>query len=167
MEAMTAERILQELIGMEMWTCRRAADMAMFHFGRRIQTVTFKGRPSEVGEYALHIQCAWRIVNRDDIAVASRDLYSPADSAERTEDFDWGREPNRRDELLRSLFAGGALIVRRVDIAIAGACRIEFDSGAILEIFPDDSLPNEHWRLFSAEYPDRQLVVSGGQLHAR
>ena len=65
-----------QLIGKAMWTCRRASDMAMFHVGSRRHVRTFKGEPAEIGEYALHVQCPWRIVRNDSIVVASGDLYT-------------------------------------------------------------------------------------------
>ena len=59
--------MVSELIGKAMWACGRAADMATFQFGGPRPVVDFYGRPREVGEYALHVQCPWRIV-RDGLA---------------------------------------------------------------------------------------------------
>jgi hypothetical protein len=160
------ERVLTELIGKAMWTCRRAADMATFQFGQRKQVHDYYGRPTEVGEYALHVQCAWRIVRGDTVAVGSRDLYFPAGYAESesiSEDFDWDRDPNRRDSLLQALFDGGQkeFQVRRVSAGSGGTCRIEFDEGICLELFPDDSFAHEHWRLFATDDGGPQVVTTG------
>jgi len=158
--------LLSELIGRVMWTCRRAADMATFHFGERIQVQTHDGRSAEVGEYALHVQCDWRVIKGDSVFVGSRDLYYPANYRQENDipdGFSWERDPNRRDELLRTLFEGGtkAFIVRSVNLGKAGACIIEFETDVTLEIFPDDSSDDEHWRLFATQDSKKELVIGG------
>src|SRR4051812_2301729 len=140
-----------ELVGKPMWTSRRAADMATFHFGQRKEVTDYYGRSTEVGEHVLHIQCAWHIVRRDRVVVGSRDLYYPAsyiDGESIPEDFDWDRDPNRRDALLHALFEGGQrkFVVLGVDVGTDGKCRIDFAEGMCLEVFPDDSFAHEHWR---------------------
>jgi hypothetical protein len=160
------EKALTELIGKAMWTCRRAADMATFQFGQRKQVHDYYGRSSEVGEYALHVQCAWRILRGATVTIGSRDLYYPArytDSESIPEDFDWDRDPNRRDSLFHALFEGDKreFVVRRVDLRAGGTCRIEFDEGICLELFPDDSFAHEHWRLFATDDGGRQIVITG------
>jgi hypothetical protein len=47
---------LQPLVGLELSIARRAADMRVFHFGR-----IRKVEKGTVGDYALHIQCPWRL----------------------------------------------------------------------------------------------------------
>ena len=154
--------LLQELIGKTMWTCRRAADMSTFQFGQRFQTKDFVGRPSDVGEYALHIQCAWRIVRDGAVVVGSSDLYYPADYS--TEDvvpptFNWDHDPNRRDRLLTSLFEGHGFELRKVTLGTAGFCRMEFDGDLQLEIFPTNSVGEEQWRLFATLDVSREPLV--------
>jgi hypothetical protein len=158
--------LITELNGKAMWTCRRAADMATFQFGERIQVKTRSGQPAEVGEYARHVQCDWRVVNGDSVFVGSRDLYYPPNHREGDDipgDFNWDRGPNRRDELLRSLFGDGTktFIVRSINLGKAGACVIEFEGDIALEIFPDDSSLHEHWRLFATQDSKRELVIGG------
>jgi hypothetical protein len=118
------EKALTELIGKRMWTCRRAADIATFQFGQRKHAMDYYDRSTEVGEYALHVQCAWRIVSADTVTVGSRDLYYPAQYVESEsipEDFDWDRDPNRRDSLVHKLFENGKkeFMVRRVEVGAA------------------------------------------------
>src|SRR5207247_709942 len=76
-----AERIeeaLRPVVGKALWRAHRGADMQVLHFGERCQTTTRKGEPVVVGEFALHIQCGWRIVGPSGIVVGCRDLYYPA-----------------------------------------------------------------------------------------
>jgi hypothetical protein len=147
---------LTDLIGKTMWTCRRAADMATFQFGRRIPVNDYFNRPTEIGEYALHVQCSWRIAQGDLVLVGSRDLLYPAhysDNDQIPEHFDWDRQPNRRDRLLSELFQDGrrGLAVIGVDVGTGDAPRIRFGEGYSLQLFPDDSLGHEHWRLLAAQ----------------
>lgn len=148
------ERATAIVVGKRLWTCRRAADMATFHFGSGAKTTDYYGRPSEVGECALHVQCAWRIAHDDQIVVASCDLYYPAEYYDANEDvpseFDWDRDPNRRDKLLTTLFQNETrqLIVQEIQVGEAGSLHIVMIDGYCLDVFPDVSLNCEYWRLF-------------------
>ena len=59
---------LQALVGLKLSIARRAADMLVLHFGtiREVESRSLSGRKKDakkgtVGDYALHIQCAWRL----------------------------------------------------------------------------------------------------------
>jgi len=56
------EKALQVLVGLPLWEAGRVVDLEWFEFGAR-RTVLEKdgrnrGKSREVGEYALHAQCA-------------------------------------------------------------------------------------------------------------
>src|SRR6266705_2143807 len=94
------KRALSPLTGMPLWVGHRAGDMQMFQLGERRSAKNHRGEISELGEYALHLQCAWRIRGEEGILVGSGDLYYPkGDSDDIPKDFDWQKE-NRRDERL-------------------------------------------------------------------
>jgi hypothetical protein len=59
------ENELSVLVGLPLMDAGRAADLEWFHFGQPHTIVDRKGKPKEVGDYALHIQCGWRIVKDD------------------------------------------------------------------------------------------------------
>lgn len=160
------ESELSLLVGKALWACRRAADMATFQFGSRTKTLDYYGRPTEVGEYALHVQCAWRITRREEIVVGNRDLYYPADVAddglEVPKSFNWDKDPNRRDRLILLFFdQGKEFTVQSVQTAVGGSFRLIFRGGEALDVFPNDSLRHEHWRLLRPTSADRQFVFSG------
>jgi hypothetical protein len=160
------------LIGKPLWICRRAADMATFQFGRRFETRDFFGRPSKVGEYALHVQCAWRIAEDDHVLVGNCDLYYPADyehtRGDVLDDFDWDHSPNRRDKLLAALFEGGKreFVVQEVKAGTAGSLHFELSKGLSLDILPNTSLDGEYWRLFRPDKDEPHFVVTGKGLEA-
>src|SRR5687768_9048957 len=109
---MQIEKALVPLVGLPCWAMGRSSSVFWFHFGEQrevpsIRRGTIIGAKT-VGEYAIHVQCAWRIFNRNEIVVASADRYFPAgeDPLAESEDFDWSQPGvNRCDERLASLVA--------------------------------------------------------------
>jgi hypothetical protein len=156
------------LVGTALWTCRRTADLTSFHFGKKEQTRTFRGELAQVGEYALHVQCAWRIARGEKVVVGSADLYYPPDlTVERIpKNFDWDKAPNRLDKLLRLLFEGDKqqFIVQGVEVGTAGSLHITMDDNLSLDVLPNNSLSDEHWRLFKPSSEEPHFVLSGDSL---
>jgi hypothetical protein len=146
------EAALAPLVGLPWWGSHHAADLQCFHFGAHRLTTTHKGEPTVVGDYALHLQCGWRITGRDGIIVARRDLYYPAGDDPYTgrDDFDWDRQPNRRGQRIEALLrehADAPLTVLGCTADRLGGFRLELARDHALEVFPDDSLGSEHWWL--------------------
>lgn len=78
-----------KLVGLKLRNAGRASSLFWLGFGEMI-SVSRKGETEETAEYALHIQCSWRIIKENKILVASRDFYSPRSGwNEDNEDFDW------------------------------------------------------------------------------
>ncbi len=161
------------LIGKPLWRCTRAADMACFQFGNRHMRKTLHGDDREVGDYALHVQCSWRIIRGDEILVGKEDLYEP-DPTTSNAVFDW-KKANLQDARVRKLFADNQRQFTVVGTALrsGGELDILFDDELRLEVFPNSSLQTpdmEHWRLFAPTIdPDREdkaahLVFSGAGL---
>jgi len=145
----------------------RAADLEWLQFGERRTVFDRHGKPREVGAYALHLQCAWRITGPSGIVVGSRDLfYAPGgDPYNEPPDFDWAQPgANRRDHRTAGLIAEMAVSPLRVESVhgdAVGGFRLVLSDGYTLEVFPDDSLPAEHWRLFQPSTEAEHFVVTG------
>jgi hypothetical protein len=157
-----AERALTSLIGLQLRAGHRAADMQMFHLGDLIP-VSHRGEPREVGEYALHLQAAWRICGPEGMVVGSGDLYHPKENSEDIPaDFDWQKE-NRRDERLTALLSTSAIPLRveRVSVDDVGGFILDPSRGFRLEVFPTDSSSDEYWRLFRPGDLSTHFVVTG------
>jgi len=156
---------LKPLLGRRLWGSRRAADMEMFHFGERVPTTDSGGKRVEVGEYALHVQCAWRIVGPGGIFVGSGDAYEPPDGlteASRPE-FDW-EKGNRRDERMQHFLAiehPEGLLVESISADDVGGFGLDLNGKFQLEVFPHDSLPDEYWRLLRPGVDKAHFVVKG------
>jgi hypothetical protein len=159
------QEAIELLVGEILWSSGRAADLQWFQFGERRMVEGFKGKPKEVGQYALHVQCAWRIRQRDHVIVGSRDLYLPPDgSDEGLDDFNWDvKDGNLRDKRIADLFQNETVqfLVKEVHAAEAGSFIVNLESDYALDVFPDDSLADEHWRLFSPYSDVRHFVVKG------
>lgn len=160
----------QVLCGLALWTCRRTANLVSFHFGSKERTNTFRGESVVVGQYALHVQCAWRIASAEKIVVGSGDLYHPSDSIgpENPDNFDWTRGPSRCDQLLGLLFKGEnrQFMVRVVDVGDAGSLRIMMDKDLSLDVFPNESLVDEYWRLLRPSSEEAHFVLGSEGIHA-
>jgi hypothetical protein len=158
------EEALNVLVGKPLWSSGRAVDLEWFQFGQRRTVTAFPGETKEVGEYALHVQCAWRIIRDDAVVVGSRDLcYPPAEADDEPLDFDWEHNPNRRDVRIAELFQNETrqFVVREVQVQNAGSFTLVLDDGYALDVFPHGSLSGEHWRLFKPYVAGPDFVVTG------
>jgi hypothetical protein len=133
------QKAIEVLIGKPMWNCTRAGDMACFQFGERTEASTGKGMPIQIGEYALHLQCPWRLVKEDAIIMAALDVYHPRVGNEEADvrDFDWEHEPNLLEQRSQELFAEGAQYqVERVEASRAGAVDLFLEGRFAVRNFP-------------------------------
>ena len=155
------------LIGLPLWDAGRAADLAWFIFGERRMVRDRNGEEREMGEFSLHVQCAWRIVEGEKTIVGNRDLYYPAgwdDAQEFPTNFKWDVQgANCLDERFKRLFHNGtnSFTVQSVQAGLAGALQIFFEKEMVLEVFPNDSFEGEHWRLFRPYRGEPHFVVNG------
>lgn len=166
------EAALAPLVGRPLWASHRAVDVQVFQFGdKRTVTSNFgprKGQQREVGAYALHVQCAWRIHGPEGIVVGSRDRYVRPDSGrdpENDDDWDWSAPgANRCDERLGAWLQARAHDVERVRADATGGLVLSLADGFGLEVFPDDSSDRERWRLLRPGELTSHVVVTGDGL---
>jgi len=160
---------LQALLGMPLSIARNAADMKGFHFGSIHPHPSGKGT---VGDYALHVQCPWRIVDSRGIVTGRYDVFEPPrDDAEIDEDDQ--RDGNLQcvrignllkgyDETTRShINSTDSLFVEAVAASRYGDIDIHLSGGYRLQILPAGSKA-EDWRFFEMDGP--HFVVSGGRV---
>jgi hypothetical protein len=124
-----------------------------------------------VGEYALHIQCPWRLENYTGIITGSDDLYRPFDeNKELNDDFDWEHDDNLQDHLLRQLLNGydertrqivnstSLLVVGAVEADLTGGFCLKLSGGYRLVVFPTGTR-DEAWRIFRPGSEEEHFVV--------
>src|SRR5262249_2875946 len=148
--ATEAHERLQVLDGLPLRRLGRAADMLWAQFGELRPSVSPLGRARTVGEWALHVQCSWRLCRPGQIALAYRDFFYDAD----------GHALAHWDELGSSLFdllasrlndewANASPRVASVSGDDVGGFSIRFSDAHRLDVFPCASgAQGEHWRLF-------------------
>jgi hypothetical protein len=158
------EDALRVLTGKILWGAGRAGEIAWFQFGNKETIITERETIKEVGEYALHVQCARRITSSQGIFVGSQDMHYPAgEPYQKLEDFDWDQPgANRCDERISLLFSKQeAFLVEGVSADSFGGFCLILSDGFSLETFPDDSLDDEFWRLFQPYKDTQHFIVTG------
>jgi hypothetical protein len=140
-------KYLADLVGLQLTRKTRAANMQCFQFG----VLTVINDKKSIGEFGLHIQCPWRITNKNEIIVGNNDLYEPGDEKIRDdENFNWMESnSNLRDIKLNKLLLDFKLIIQSSIVDNFGGLNIQFDNEIKLTVFPDSSgkISNEYWRL--------------------
>jgi len=165
---------LSPLIGLKLSIARRAADMRVLQFGM-IREIENGGT---VGEYALHIQCPWRIDGLERVVTGRGDLWEPLETGD---DFDWESwdyetSENLQDHQIGKLLGGFGpitqsfvnetdyLIVEDIQVDDFGGAVILLSGGYRLTLFPFGS-KGEDWRIFQPLKEDsHHFVISGGKV---
>jgi len=160
---------LQVLVGLPLSIIRNAVDMKVLHFGTIRPHRSGRGT---VGEYALHIQCPWRIVTASAVITGTSDRFiEPQEGAEiNDDDLQSGNLQFVRIAALLKGFdkatnsfvnATEQLVVMTVNSDTYGGADLLLSGGYRLQIFPDGSL-EEGWRFI--EEAGRHIVIQGGQV---
>ncbi|HET9906022.1 MAG TPA: hypothetical protein VFQ23_05265 [Anaerolineales bacterium] len=180
---------LDQLVGLPLSIARRAANMLVLHFGtirevegRRLSRKKRKDKKGTVGDFALHIQCPWRLENSEGIITGRGDLYLSAetgnyfDDDEEDDSFD-KQGMNLQDRKMGELLQGidpitgsymnvtNFLIVESIESDDFGEATIYLSGGYRLRIFPSSSTV-EHWRLFQPATEEKHFVVEGSEVEA-
>jgi hypothetical protein len=127
---------LAQLVGLPLWSVGRAG-IVWFQFGHRQVVPTRRGGMKEVGEFALHLGCPWRLVGR------AAELLAYDES-----------EP----EVLAAA-ASPPLVCCGARAGKDGAFEMEFAGGERLQVEPGEADCVEYWRLFRPASGQRHFVV--------
>ncbi len=164
---------LKPLIGLKLSIARRAASMSNFQFGE-----VHKVDGGTVGEYALHVDCPWRLEGPHSIVTGWLDLWEPAEEA--GDDFDWQawieeKKDNLQEKRLHELLGGydeqtlsvvnvtEGLEVEDIQTDAYGGAVLKLSGGYRLVLFPAGSR-NEDWRMFQPQNDGPHFVVTGGKV---
>jgi hypothetical protein len=159
------EKSLRILEGLPLWAIGRVPGLAWFRFGGQRVIQTRRGT-NTVGDYALHVQCTWRLSGPSSIVVGWNDLFyrAGANPYADLDNFDWEVQgANRFDERISAFLAQHAsapLKVVWVRLEKFGGIAIGLGRNYAIEIFPNTSLSGEIWRLFRPGSEERHLVVT-------
>lgn len=177
MQAIAVEIVneLKPLVGLKLSIARRAANMRIFHFG---EVRTFKN--GTVGDYALHVQCPWRVEGPDGIVTGSDDLWEPAEISEGFDRDSWDNETgeNLQDRKIGDLLGGydpstrsfvnptDRLIVETLDADGGGGVTVVLSGNFRLLVFPDGTR-HESWRLLQPATDKPHFVVFANRVEGR
>lgn len=172
--AETIGRQLTPLVGLRLAVARRAADLRVLHFGQ--MHVVDRG---SVGDYALHIQCPWRLEGSTGIVTGRSDLWEPIEPLHGGDLEAWRYEHGNLQDLRiqgclggqdpttgSSANAGSLLVVESVAGDNFGGAELRMSGGYRLVLFPDGSR-GEDWRLFDPNTDDPHFVIWGGKIETR
>ncbi len=156
---------LKNLLGLPLENAGRTGNLVWFSFGKTVTMKNRNGTEKKVAEYALNVQCSWRITQEYEILVASGDIYLPSkrfNGAE--EEFKWDIQGmNRCDERLKEFFKTlkSDIFVESIQADKIGGVKIFFTKHYLLELFPDESTKDEFWRIFVPGNASSHFVVTG------
>jgi hypothetical protein len=164
----SAVEVVALLIELPLSGYRRAVDMQIFEFGRRVPFVDRFGHNGTIGEFRLHVQSDWRILRSGVAFVTYDDLYKPTtDAPSAPLDPDLGSK-TLRDELLENFLAGFTveeLTVASTRVTAGDVVQLSFRSGSVLEVDPVEPESGlEAWRLLLPDGTHAAVSSSGLRL---
>lgn len=164
--------------GLKLAISGNAGSMKVFHFGEIKPHPDGKGT---IGQFALHIQCPWRIVTSNQILTGSADWWEPSAHDAAGDLETWTRErptPSSQETVLARLFGhydaetksyindADQLVVQQVEADDFGGFKIHLSGGYRLEVFPD-GIHGESWRLFEPGNDATHFIIEGGRFGHR
>lgn len=163
------EKILKQLVGLELTKTTRAGAMECLKFGVFYKRDR-KGIDNQIGIFGLHLQCPWRITKNDIILVGSDDVVEqPDEKGEFDDSFDWDVQGgNLRDVKLENMLKSEKLVVKSVVADNLGGFQLVFHNNITLSVFPTSSSKSfysEYWRLLVNKNNPKHFVVSIGGVY--
>ncbi len=157
----TIEQALTPLVGLPLRTIGRAADLLWLHFGEMHEVAARGGGVRTVGEWAIHVQCAWRLCQQGRIRVACQDYYcSPEGEVLKDWDVIGKSLFDQQASSLRERFKMSPPKVTSYTVDDVGGFSMALSDDYRLDVFPDGSNHSEHWRLFTPASHKNHFVVT-------
>ncbi|MBI2807318.1 MAG: hypothetical protein HYX68_20240 [Planctomycetes bacterium] len=118
---------LAVLEGLPLWSIGRAGSLEWFAFGAKKNAITIHNKQKVVGEFALHLDCPWKLLGVDGSLLAD----------------------DQSDLNLLAALAEPALLCGRREAGEMGDFRLDFFGGVSLMVHASDQQGDgEYWRLF-------------------
>ncbi|WP_112264828.1 hypothetical protein [Lentzea terrae] len=145
-----ARRSLHELVGERWRAFGRAADLLWLGFGASRDVIDHSGESRQVSDYAVHVQCPWRVLDGDQLVTGSSDIYSDVQGVNR---FD------ARAARLTAYLADKPVVVTSTQVTAWGDLTISFSDGLRIEALRTGSVRHEEWRFFRPYLEHDHVVV--------
>lgn len=157
----TIKKIIGTLKGLQLQYIGRAADLLWAGFGALHDSP--KSKSGKRAEWALHLQCSWRITRLSEIVVSVGDFYVAPNLED---EYNWDAGGESLFDMLCGKFMAELkkhpLHVIDITYDNAGGFSLLFERNYRLDVFPArSSLRNdEHWRLFQPDVNTDHYVFS-------
>jgi len=137
-ETARIQEAIQQLVGLPLKSIGRSGSLEWFHFGEpRWIRRRVTGAEYEAGAFALHLDCAWQLVDEQGSVLAN--------SHSNPEVFD--------------KLASAGLVCQSAVAGAFGDFRLAFTSGVALLVNDNDTECIEWWRLFRPGNESPHMVV--------
>lgn len=160
MDMTAINQALAPLLGLPFRRIGRATNLLWLHFGEMHEVSDRRAGTKVVGDWALHIQCPWRISRQGRILIAYHDYYWGPDGKP-VEDWDVvgkTRFDLAASKLCAEFTATPPAVVSVQPDDVGGFC-VHFSGDYRLDVFPADSdQSSEHWRIFQPGVDRRHFV---------
>jgi hypothetical protein len=147
------ERRLSVLDGLKLSSVNRAADMLTLGFGSLRPVTNFRGDVKYVGQWALHIQCTWKLEDGTGVVATQADLSGTDEEAYAM-----------ADRLRELVVTRGDSVVNGVASNATGGIILWLSRGFRLVVVPDGIEDSEDWRFFAPGVNAAHLVIKGGTI---
>ncbi|GAA3633548.1 hypothetical protein GCM10022267_20360 [Lentzea roselyniae] len=121
------------------------------------------GKTREVAEYALHVQCPWRVLDGDQLVTGSYDVHQPGPGWTGDGEFDWDVQgANRFDARagkLTAYLAAEPVVVTSAEVTAWGDLTISLSDDFRIDVLRTGSVRHEEWRFFRPYRDDDHVVV--------
>jgi hypothetical protein len=156
-----ARRSLAELAGERWRRVGRACDLVWLGFGPIREVSDHRGGTRQISEYALHLQCRWRLYLGERRITGASDVCLPPSGWSGEGEFDWDVQGANRFDVraakLTTRLDAERILVTAVEVTEEGSLTVLLTGGLRIEAPRGDS-GSEDWRFFRP-YRDEDHVV--------
>ena len=139
------EKALAPLVGLPLWALGRAGSLEWLQFGRPQIIPGRSGESREVGAYALHLDCAWRLLGPDGMI--------------------WASDESERGHL--PAVTAAPVECEAVLADDTGGFQLKVKGGVRLLVRPEDTAAEEYWRLLQPGQDAPHSVVGAAGIEPR
>lgn len=141
----------------------RAASLCWIGFGKDVQVDLKNEKKRTLAEFALHIQCSFRVCKNRKIKFTNLDMYEPSEELENYDNFNWDVPGNNLFDInaqkLTKIFEENFVTVEHVILTPQNDLTIKLSGGWEIEIFNNGCYEGEIWRFFKPGSEDAHIVV--------
>lgn len=147
------ETKIADIVGKYLCHSHYAGGVRVFHFASNMA--------KENGEFALHVQCAWRIMKGNGIFVGESDFQEPVTNISGSDFEKWNplTDGNVQEHRMTALIAE-CVKVSAIQFGDCGDVAIKLSGDYRIMIFPNGA-KSEYWRFFSLTPDSEHFVIEG------